>query len=170
MAEMDATRLADLFDGLGPGLVLYARQWLGADESQDVVQEAFIRLMRQRAEPANVKAWLCRTVRHAALDARRAHCRRTARETARAKQQDSWFEPRAADLIDAQSATDALSHLPEDQREAIVLRIWNGLALQEIAELTGAPVSTVFSRYKSALAAIRHRLEKPCPTSTTTIR
>jgi len=40
----------------------------------------------------------------------------------------------------------------------IVLRLWSDLKLAEVAEVCEAPVSTVFSRYRAGLAAIRKRL------------
>jgi RNA polymerase sigma-70 factor (ECF subfamily) len=53
-----------------------------------------------------------------------------------------------------------LANLPDEQREVIVLRLWSGLTLAEVAELCQAPVSTVFSRYRTGLAALRRRFEE----------
>src|ERR1051325_9136451 len=75
------------FEELAPGLVLYARSLVGlgrakngAWEAEDLVQEAFIRLARQRALPANVRAWMLVTIRNAALDAIKSAKRRHARD------------------------------------------------------------------------------------------
>ena len=38
--------------------------------------------------------------------------------------------------------------------------------IKEIAEVVGAPTSTVFSRYTSALEAIRKTMEQSCPKKT----
>ena len=40
----------------------------------------------------------------------------------------------------------ALGELPEDQREVVVLKVFQGLKFDEIAAVQGAPVSTVKSR------------------------
>src|SRR5262249_58110837 len=40
----------------------------------------------------------------------------------------------------------ALGHLPEDQREVVVLKVFQSLKFEEIAEIQGSPVSTVSSR------------------------
>ncbi len=65
---MTPTEIARLIDAHAAPLVLYARQWCDAPE--DVVQEAFIKLVRQSRPPADAVAWLYRVVRNGALDAR----------------------------------------------------------------------------------------------------
>lgn len=67
---------AQWFDSYAGPLVLYARQWLDAQQAEDAVQEAFIDLLRQRSAPPNVRAWLYRGVRQTALSAIRAAQRR----------------------------------------------------------------------------------------------
>jgi RNA polymerase sigma-70 factor (ECF subfamily) len=143
-------------------LVLYGRQWLDAARAEEVVQEAFVRLMSQRHSPENVKAWLFVTVRNAAVSEIR-HQRRHDRHSERAAAgKAAWFCARPDELIDAARAQQALTALPDEQREAIVLRIWAGMTLQEISEITRQPVSTLFSRYKTGLAELRKRMESPC--------
>ena len=49
------------------GLVLYARQWDPAN-AEDLVQEAFLRLLTESPLPDSPKAWLYRVVRNLAID------------------------------------------------------------------------------------------------------
>ncbi len=51
----------------------------------------------------------------------------------------------------------ALEELPDEQRVAFLLRVENGLGLEEIAEVTGVGRETVKSRLRYALARIRAR-------------
>ena len=51
----------------------------------------------------------------------------------------------------------ALDGLPEEQREAFVLRVESGLGLVEIAQITGAGQETVKSRLRYAFAKIREK-------------
>ena len=51
----------------------------------------------------------------------------------------------------------ALDSLPEEQREAFVLRVESGLGLVEIAQITGAGQETVKSRLRYAFAKIREK-------------
>ncbi len=53
----------------------------------------------------------------------------------------------------------ALEELPEEQRVTFLLRMENGLGLEEISEVTGAGRETVKSRLRYALARIRARFE-----------
>ena len=54
----------------------------------------------------------------------------------------------------------ALKHLPEHQREAFVLRRFQELSYEEIAEISEVPVGTVKSRVVRAERALRPYLEK----------
>ena len=77
---MGPTDVARLIDGHAAALVLYARQWCDAPE--DVVQEAFFKLVRQGRPPEDPVAWLYCVVRHGALDAAKTARRRQRRELA----------------------------------------------------------------------------------------
>src|SRR5947199_6498017 len=53
----------------------------------------------------------------------------------------------------------ALAHLDAVQREVVMLRFQEEMSLDEIAQVTGAPLSTVKSRLYRGLEALRPRLE-----------
>ena len=53
----------------------------------------------------------------------------------------------------------AIERLDPASREAVELHSQAGLTFQEIADLTGEPLSTVSSRYRRALARIREQCE-----------
>jgi RNA polymerase sigma-70 factor (ECF subfamily) len=53
------------------------------------------------------------------------------------------------------SVSRALDTLPEEQREAIVLKVYHGFIFQEIAEITSTPLSTVKTRIYAGFAALR---------------
>jgi RNA polymerase sigma-70 factor (ECF subfamily) len=52
----------------------------------------------------------------------------------------------------------ALGTLPEEQRQAVLLKVYQGFKFHEIAEITGAPVSTVKSRVYSGFEALKAQL------------
>ena len=62
--------LTRLLDEYGATLVLYARQWCHSPE--DVVQEAFLQLMRESHGADNVVGWLFRVVRNGAISVGRS--------------------------------------------------------------------------------------------------
>ncbi len=155
MPEPGPELLTRLLDEYGAALVLYARQWCHTPE--DVVQEAFVQLMRKAREPANVVGWMFRVVRNGAISAGRSESRRARHEAAAARKARPWFAPSADEALDAQAVTRDLEELAPDERETIVLRLWGGLSLQQIAELTGTSTSTAHRRYVAGLAALRER-------------
>ncbi len=126
------------------------------------MQEAFLSLAAQRTWPDNVAAWLFRVVRNEATSLGRSDERRRRREAIVAESRPALFSSRPGDLMDARQAEQALAKLPPDQREAVILRIWGGMTLAQIAEQLGRPLSTVHDLYCRALATIREQMESLC--------
>jgi RNA polymerase sigma factor (sigma-70 family) len=151
---------ARLVDGHGPALILYARQWCAAPE--DVVQDAFLKLVALRQPPREAVPWLYRVVRNGALDAGKTDRRRQRREQAAARP-IRWFREREVEGLDAEAAVAALQRLPSDEREAVVARLWGGLSFEQIAEVSGCSTSTAFRRYTAGIDALRRELGVPCP-------
>jgi RNA polymerase sigma factor (sigma-70 family) len=148
--------LSRLLDEHGSRLVLYAQQWCASPE--DVVQEAFVALVRQRPAPVDAMAWLYRTVRNAAISASRKSRRRTVHESMAADARPQWFVAVDADGLDAAAATAALEELPIEVRETLVLRLWSDLSFEEIAKLTETSTSTAHRRYGQGIAALQAKL------------
>jgi RNA polymerase sigma-70 factor (ECF subfamily) len=164
---MDPDHLGYLIDRYLSALVLYARQWCHAPE--DVVQEAFIKLARQKESPTYPVAWLYRAVRNRAISESRSERRRQTHEGRVASKAPLWFTPSEdPSRLDAQAATDALGSLPLDQREIIVAHLWGGLTFEQIADLVGGSAATCWRRYAAGLAALRHKMGATCPTTAKT--
>jgi RNA polymerase sigma-70 factor (ECF subfamily) len=156
--------LRKLVDDHAAALVLYARQWCAAPE--DVVQEAFVKLVAQRRLPDPVLPWLYRVVRNGALSAGRSERRRRAHETA--ARRPAWFLPNLETGLDAEASAEALRGLPPEQREVIVAHLWGGLTFEQVGSLIGQSTSTAHRWYLAGLAALRERLRHPCPTKPAT--
>jgi RNA polymerase sigma-70 factor (ECF subfamily) len=56
------------------------------------------------------------------------------------------------------AVTAALDHLSADQREAVVLKVYQGFKFEEMAEILDCPVSTVKSRVYTALDLLKSEL------------
>jgi RNA polymerase sigma factor (sigma-70 family) len=147
--------LARLLDEHAAALTLYARQ--GCHAPEDVVQDALIQLVRAQVVPSNVVGWLYRVVRNGAISASRSAARHTRHELRAAQRCEPWFEQNHDDALDAAAATTALAELPLEQRETIVLRLWGGLSVEQIAELTETSMSTAHRRYVAGRSALRER-------------
>jgi len=51
-----------------------------------------------------------------------------------------------------------MTHLPDEQRTAILLKEYHGLTFQEIADVMGCPLSTVKTRLYQGLAVLRREM------------
>ncbi len=160
MGILSPETITRLWDKHAAPLVLYARQWCDAPE--DVVQDAFLLLVRQTVAPDNSVGWLYRVVRNRAINAARSRGRRSCREAAVAARGEPWFDADGGDRLDAAEAAEALRRLPIAQREAIVARLWGGLSFEEIARLGGSSTATAHRCYRRGLAALRERLDQSC--------
>jgi len=157
-------RVAELFDAHSRALLLYARQWVGTSAAEDVVQRVFVRLLSQGLLPAEPRTWLFKCVRNEAVDVWRTDRRRERREQAVAVDAHTWFVSRPQDALDTRQAQAALATLPPELREVVTLRLWSGLTLAEIADVTGIVTSTVHKRYDAAIESLQQKLETPCKT------
>jgi RNA polymerase sigma-70 factor (ECF subfamily) len=144
------------FSELAPGLVLFARQWVRSQaDAEDVVQEAFVRFWRRDHNIDN-RPLLYATVRSVALDLIRRDGRRARRESAAFSDAEQSVAPQFEPGDDSQRALAAsVNRLPHDQREVLVMKIWNELTFAEIAEALGISQNTAASRYRYALAALK---------------
>jgi RNA polymerase sigma-70 factor (ECF subfamily) len=147
------------FSELGPGLVLFARQWVqSVPDAEDIVQEAFVRFWRRNHEISN-RGLLYATVRSIALDRIRGDSRRARREAVAVAETDQSVEPQFQLEDESQQALVlALDRLPKDQREVLVMKIWNELTFAEIGQALGVSQNTAASRYRYAIAALRKTL------------
>ena len=147
------------FCELAPGLLLFARQWVhSAADAEDIVQEAFVKFWRRNHKIDN-RALLYSAVRSIALDFIRRNSRRARRE-ASAFGETEFSEPQFEIEDETQRAlAEAIDGLPREQREVLVMKIWNELTFAEIAGALGISQNTAASRYRYALAALKKMLQ-----------
>ena len=147
------------FARLAPGLLLFARQWTRSSaDAEDVVQETFVRFWRKQHSVDN-RALLYATVRSIALDFIRRDGRRARREANAFSESEQSVEPYfEVDDETQQALHDAVDHLPHEQREVLVMKIWNELTFAEIGSVLGISQNTAASRYRYALAALKKNL------------
>jgi len=139
-----------------------------ATDAEDAAQECYLRAFRHfetfRGGP--IKPWLLAILRNVcrAEYARRGALAALVSEDLDAAEQSAeglWSEgevsPEAAALrqLDGETVQRLIAHLPDQFREALVLREINELSYREIADVIGAPVGTVMSRLARARALLR---------------
>ena len=144
------------FAQLGPGLVLFARQFVRTSaDAEDIVQDAFVRFWRKQHSIEN-RALLYATVRSVALDLLRRDARRARREASASLEMEHTTAPQF-DFDDGsqRALAAAIDLLPAEQREVLVMKIWNELTFADIGAVLGISQNTAASRYRYALAALK---------------
>src|SRR5207244_13482730 len=95
-------------------------------------------------------------VRSTALDFIRRDSRRARREMVAFAESEESIEPKFEFADEEQQAlAAAMDRLPHDQREVLVMKIWNELTFAEIASALEISQNTAASRYRYALAALK---------------
>lgn len=148
------------FAQLAPALLLFARRWTNSRaDAEDVVQEAFVRFWRRQHSLEN-RGLLYATVRSTALDRLRSEQRRTRREAFASSETAEHCEPIFATEDDGQQLlAAAVERLPNEQREVVLLKIWNELTFAEIAVALEISQNTAASRYRYALGTLKKLLQ-----------
>lgn len=155
-AQSDRHWAEALFETHAAGLILYGRALgLSHSESEDGVQDLFAALLQLESPPREPVRYLLRSFRNLALNRRRGLWRRLAREL----ESREWFEaPGDPNPLEA-AAIAELAQLPSEQREVIVLKIWQSFTFDEIGEITGVSPNTAAGRYRYGMDRLRRCLE-----------
>ena len=173
----DQGALAALVTRHHGALLGYLYRLTGGDRSlaEDLVQETFLRVLRQRTcQPDRpFKPWLYALATTLARDhfksaAVRQRWQGSDAEEALLQLYDSAPGPeeRALAVEQGDEVAAALAQLAEEYRVTLLLRFYQGLSLQEIAEVLHIPLGTVKSRLsvgtrrlRELLAPVKERVE-----------
>ena len=171
----DDTSLRDDLVAAIPNMRAFAISLCGnRDRADDLVQEALVKAWNHLGSferGTNLKAWLFTILRNAYF----SELRKTKREVA---DSDGQFAARLSvpgeqhghlDLVDL---NDALSKLPDDQREALILVGAEGFSYEDAANICGCAVGTVKSRVNRARGKLGELLsagEEPAAVSEDTV-
>ena len=165
--------LAALFQEHAAGLAGAVRGILGPRaDVQEVLQEAFLRAWRARAEgsrPADAIAWVFVVTLNLARDLRRRRERRGSgmelNEVDEMRMTTREPEPSAAVESDEvlSAARTAIYELEEEVKEVFLLRVSGELSFEAIAESLGIPVGTAKTRMRRALQRLRRHLKSFAP-------
>lgn len=130
-----------------------------ADEAEDLTQEVFLKvyrtLHRYRPESGALETWIVRVARNHFIDHYRKFKTERTRTAPLEDHHDALALPASrvetpGELLDKKETAERvrrlLARLPQDQREAIILRDLEELSYEEIADLLKVPIGTVKSR------------------------
>ncbi len=153
----------------GPVYRYFLRQGVGKESAAELMQEVWMKIIgaKDRYEPtAKFTTYLYRLAHHCLID----RSRRSAHKMAQKMSGDDFDVmqvPAAAasgpeaSAIRGEAAAQfrtALASLPDEQREAFILKQEAGLSLADIATVTGVNGETVKSRLRYAFGKLRRHL------------
>ena len=120
------------------------------EAAEDAIHNAFQRLLRHGSAPTDLRPYVFRCVRNAAIDDLRQEKRREDGVIDLPNDTNSG-SPQGLG-VDLQRV---LGHLSEDERETIVLKVFEGMTLQEIADLRDASINTVGFWYRRGMEKLK---------------
>jgi RNA polymerase sigma-70 factor, ECF subfamily len=146
----------ELYAAKAAHLLLYGRALgLAHSEAEDVLQETFTGFLQMPEPPAEIDHYCVRSFRNRALNYRRSLWRRLTREL----ESHRWFEREPGETPLERAAMRCLAELPPEQREVIVLKIWQGHTFEVIGGLQGVSPNTAAGRYRYAMQKLKTCLQ-----------
>ncbi|MDP4228571.1 MAG: RNA polymerase sigma factor [Bacteroidota bacterium] len=133
-------------------------------DSQDIVQEVFIKLYHENGNLQtvnNIKNYLYRSISNACIDFSRKSRKLKFEPIDKIVLPINMHENEAShNLIQIEEYNrlkKLLSELPNEQSETIRLRVFDNLSFVEIAEILEVPVTTIKSRFKYGIEKLKNR-------------
>ncbi|MEI7033124.1 RNA polymerase sigma factor [Streptomyces pratensis] len=134
-----------VYRAIQPRLLGYIRTLVGEPDAEDVASEAWLQIARDLArfsgDADRFRGWAARIARNRALDHLRMRSRRPAiggdesELTGRAAESDTAGD--AMEALDTDRTMALIAQLPQDQAEAVVLRVVVGLDAKSAARTLG---------------------------------
>ena len=165
-ASLDAPALfGTIFDRHATVLHRYFVRRLGPDEAESMVGEVFRIAFEKRTVYDQLRPTARPWLYGIATNLLAKHRRREARRIHAVARLAAHRLP-PMDLADGVSGAvdaaelwprvaDAVTALPEPERDALVLHVWEGLSYEEVADALGVPIGTVRSRLNRARGRLR---------------
>jgi RNA polymerase sigma-70 factor (ECF subfamily) len=161
VAGGDLVALGALYDRYAAGLLRFSVRVAGAEEAEDVVQAAFLRVIRLAPaydlNVASARPWLFAITARIVQERRRSLRRWRAALLGLAQQHRSP----ARQLTDARTdLTRGLARLSVAKRTVLILAEVEGFTCEELSTMLSIPVGTVWTRLHHARNELRRRFEE----------
>ena len=166
LARGDQTALASIYDRYR--LILFGlvmRILHGRAEAEEVLQETFLQVWRRAGDFDEARGraftWLVTIARSRALDRLRASASRGRVASEAAQMPRDEVGDAAEDALRSEQGKvvrQALTELPSEQRQTLLLAYFEGLTQTEIAARLGDPLGTVKTRMRAGMIKLRELL------------
>lgn len=146
------------------------KQELAEDLFQDVFVKMVVRIKNgQYVENGKFSSWMMRIVHNHLIDYYRTN--NSKREVSNDDYESDLFndahiavnENREQEMIDQQTLCDVrdlIAQLPDNQREVLMMRVYDELSFKEIAQKTNCSINTALGRMRYAILNLRHMAHK----------
>ncbi|MVP02485.1 RNA polymerase sigma factor [Paenibacillus lutrae] len=138
------------------------RMLYDARKAEDLVQEVFVRLLKQLQQhkvPDNIRPWMYRVALNLCRDYWKSLAYRNENHLTAELPETPDLQASVVEIYERQEARKemiaALRSLPEVQNNIVVLRFFHDLKLQEITEVLDLPLSTTKTHLYSALRKLK---------------
>ena len=163
----DQAAFLELYDRYRQPIFRFAYRLLGSVElAEDVTHDCFLSLIRKpenfRPERASLKTYLYAASRNLALKHFRNNGREAGMDELTQEPQDSPRREPLRRLLDEELADrvrEAVFSLPPLQREALILFEYEGLSMNEVAEIAGTDAGAIKARLYRAREGLRRSLK-----------
>ena len=134
------------------------------EDALDLTQDAFLKAyqnLRKLDDPGRFAPWLYRIAHNEAYSMFRKRRPQTDMEDIEPEATGTGITVGGSSIFPIElslAVSSALDRLSVDQREAVVLKIYQGFKFEEMAEILSCPVSTIKSRLYTALELLKIEL------------
>ena len=139
------------------------------EDALDLTQDVFLKAyqnLRKLDDPQRFSSWLFRIAHNEAYSMFRKRRPEADEEEIQPESTESEIVVGGSGVFPIElslTVTSALNRLQPDQREAVVLKFYQGFKFDEMAEILSCPVSTVKSRVYTALDILQRELAPAKP-------
>jgi RNA polymerase sigma-70 factor (ECF subfamily) len=134
------------------------------EDALDLAQDVFLKAyqnLKKLEEPGRFAPWLYRIAHNEAYSMFRKRRPETGADAMEPRGTETGIPVAGSSVFPIElslSVASALGRLSKEQREAVVLKIYQGFKFEEMAQILECPVSTVKSRLYTALDLLKEEL------------
>lgn len=153
-----------LFDKFAPKMLSICKRYIpNGDESEDVLQDAFVKIFQKIGDfkqEGSLEGWMRRIVVNTALDAIRKNKKWLGVAQVEAVENQVSFDDNAFDNMDVNHLLQMINEMPDGYRVVFNMFAIEGYSHKEIADTLGVSENTSKSQYSRARAFLRTQIEQ----------
>lgn len=133
------------------------------EDAEDIVSESFAKFIENEPQIKDPKSWLFRTARNLIIDKYRKNSSKFEEKEKEYLEIPDEAEPFEKELITKEiiiEIRELVKILDDTTQEIIILKIWEDMKFEEIAELININLNTVKFKYYEGLKKMKAQLEK----------